>query len=112
MYRMTHYLCAFLVFTVIVRYERPGAVYGELKVCFDARSPGDAAAHARSTSATEIMPGYTILGLTVIEDGCYWLPEVPAPYNDPAYATPRGTWEFPGTGRASTVPSAGRNRLY
>lgn len=83
MNRLRHLLVALLVFTVIVRYERPGAIYGELRMCFDAKTPAAAAAMARRVARRELQPGLRWRGITVRDDRCYWMPS-----DDP------GEWTF------------------
>ena len=81
--RWANIVLALAVFTVIVRYDRPGSVHGEVRWCVDAKSPRDAARHARLIAKDELKVGYEIRTVTVRDDRCWWLP-----------GDEKGEWKF------------------
>jgi len=70
-----------LVFTVIVRYERPGHVFGVLQLCVDAATPTSAARVGRTIARSELKQGVTLRSVVVRADGCFWMPgDAPGEY--------------------------------
>jgi len=74
-------LVALLVFTIIIRYERPGHTFGALTLCVDVATMREAEAAGRCLAAKELKPGIRLDTITVRDDRCWWMPgDAPGEY--------------------------------